>query len=113
MGRRADCLATWSVPLFNEEHVSARRPPLDVELTPRAKEAAIASMKAHLERVSGRPRTRDDARQAFENLLGFFTILNEWKATADAEDAGSAARASVPPPPHRTFRKSKTSRSPT
>jgi hypothetical protein len=113
MGRGADGLTTWAVPMFNEEHVTARRPPLDVELTPPAKEAAIATMKAHLERVSGRPRTRDDARQAFENLLGFFTILNEWKARADAEDAGSAARPSVPPPPHRTFRKSKKPRSPT
>lgn len=87
------------------------RLPLAHELTPKAKEEGIAQMQAHLSRKSGRERTREDARAAFENLLGFYATLCEWNARAVLEDqaraAAAPAAAPAPEPAPRTYRRKK------
>ncbi len=89
------------------------RLPLAHELTPKAKEEGIAQMQAHLSRKSGRERTREDARAAFENLLGFYATVCEWKARAVLEDQARAAAAPAavpaPEPAPRTYRRKKSS----
>jgi hypothetical protein len=83
--------------------MSDERLPLAHELTPKAKKAGIATMQAHLSRRSGRPRSQEDARAAFENLLGFYTTVCEWKARAILEDRDGVASSPAPPP--RTHRR--------
>lgn len=86
------------------------RLPLAHELTPKAKEEGIAQMQAHLSRTSGRERTREDARAAFENLLGFYATVCEWNARAVLEDqarAAAPAAALAPEPAPRTYRRKK------
>lgn len=96
--------------------------PLAQELTPKAKEEGISRMQAHLSRRSGRERTREDARAAFENLLGLYATVCEWKARAALEDQAAAigaapaprapdpAPAAPEPKAPRTYRRKKTSR---
>lgn len=93
-------------PASPEVPVSERLPPLQV-LSSAAKETAITEMQALLDRRTGRTHTREQARLAFETLAGFYALVTEWKATADAEDPDWAARAPVPVPAHRTFNKAR------
>lgn len=90
------------------------RLPLANELTPKAKEEGIAQMQAHLSRKSGRERSREDARAAFDNLLGFYTTVCEWHARAVLEDQARAAAAPAavpaPEPTPRTYRLKKSSK---
>jgi hypothetical protein len=81
------------------------RLPVQLMIMPDAHETAIGEMQQLLERHSGRQRTREDARQAFDNLLGFYTTVCEWAARADREDPGWRARAPAPSPYRRKFSK--------
>jgi hypothetical protein len=72
-----------------------RPAPLAEMLTSAAKRRGIDQMHAHLERRSGRPRTRHDATMAFGRLLGVYATVIRWKAAADREDAEARA-ASAP-----------------
>ena len=84
------------------------RPPLAHELTTKAKAEGIEQMQAYLTRRSGRARTREDARSAFENLLGFYATVCEWSARAALEDeALAAAHARTPEPAPRASRRKK------
>lgn len=79
--------------------------PLSLQLTPRAKAEGIDQMQQWLERRSGRTRSREDARTAFENLFGVYVTLCEWKARADLEDRSGDAPEPAPPP--RAYRRKK------
>lgn len=84
--------------------------PLADELTPRAKEDGITRMQAHLTRKSGRERSREDARSAFDNLLGFYATVCEWQARAVHEDRVRGEATVAPEPKPRAYRRKKTSR---
>jgi len=56
---------------------------------------------------SSRPRTPEDARQAIENIAGFFRILLEWDASeggAATDAARNGARGKPPSAPRATKR---------
>ena len=82
-----------------------RLPPVQLSIVPEAEADAIDQMQQLLERHSGRQRSREDARQAFSNLLGFFTTVTEWAARADREDPGWREREPAPPSYRRRFSK--------
>jgi hypothetical protein len=42
---------------------------------------------------SSRPLTREDARQAVENVVGFFTTLQNWSSAADCRSVALEAEA--------------------
>lgn len=70
-----------------------RPAPLAELLTSAAMRRGIDQMHAHLERRSGRPRTRHDATMAFNRLFGVYSTVHRWKAAADRADAERAAPA--------------------
>jgi hypothetical protein len=74
------------------------RPPLELELTPKAKEDGIVWMQAYLAGKSGRERTREDARAALENLVGFCTTVAAWNArdVEEGQAGGPVAGAKEP-----------------
>lgn len=81
------------------------RIPLAQELTPKAKEAGIQAMQEHLGRRSGRPRSREDAAAAFDNLLGFCATVCEWQARAVLEDRERPTTPAPDPAPRQYRRK--------
>jgi len=56
--------------------VDAGQPP--VRASRRLSDELIEDARRVFQRQAGRDVTAEDARQMLENLIGFFTVLNDW-----------------------------------
>jgi hypothetical protein len=59
-------------------------------------EKVLDDVQAWMETRSGKPVSREDARQAAENLAGVGRLLIDWIKRADATDPGWRERARAP-----------------